>query len=140
LVYKIRSYAYHGAHPFTVPYWAAHALDHLGYVILVGGDPEITNYMASSAPTATLRLWRGGRTPSAEFVRDLHTHLAAVYVRRKLAAGRLRGFRALIPFRLVEQREGETCRVKPSSEPRPDRNSARLQVESKRDQTNRKGC
>ena len=24
------SYAYHGAHPFTVLYWAAHALDHLG--------------------------------------------------------------------------------------------------------------
>jgi hypothetical protein len=33
------SYAYHGAHPFTVLYWAAHALDHLGGVILVGGDP-----------------------------------------------------------------------------------------------------
>ena len=32
------SYAYHGAHPFTVLYWAAHALDHLGDVILVGGD------------------------------------------------------------------------------------------------------
>jgi hypothetical protein len=41
LVYKIRSYAYHVAHPFMVPYWAAHDLDHLGYVILVGGDPEI---------------------------------------------------------------------------------------------------
>jgi hypothetical protein len=40
LVYKIHSYAYYGAHPFMVPYWAAHALDHLGYVILVG-DPEI---------------------------------------------------------------------------------------------------
>ena len=37
------SYAYHGAHPFTVLYWAAHALDHLGDVILVGGDPETTS-------------------------------------------------------------------------------------------------
>ena len=36
------SYAYHGAHPFTVLYWAAHALDHVGDVILVGGDPMTT--------------------------------------------------------------------------------------------------
>jgi hypothetical protein len=39
------SYAYHGAHPFTVLYWAAHALDHLGDVILVGGDPVTTERM-----------------------------------------------------------------------------------------------
>lgn len=39
------SYAYHGAHPFTVLYWAAHALDHVGRVILVGGDPETTRRM-----------------------------------------------------------------------------------------------
>jgi hypothetical protein len=39
------SYAYHGAHPFTVLYWASHALDHLGRVILVGGDPETTKRM-----------------------------------------------------------------------------------------------
>ena len=39
------SYAYHGAHPFTVLYWAAHALDHVGNVILVGGNPETTRRM-----------------------------------------------------------------------------------------------
>jgi hypothetical protein len=39
------SYAYHGAHPFTVLYWAAHALDHVGDVILVGGDPMTTKRM-----------------------------------------------------------------------------------------------
>src|ERR687897_3234271 len=39
------SYAYHGAHPFTVLYWAAHALDHLGDAILVGGNPETTKRM-----------------------------------------------------------------------------------------------
>ena len=39
------SYAYHGAHPFTVLYWAAHALDHLGGAILVGGNPETTSRM-----------------------------------------------------------------------------------------------
>jgi Lactate racemase N-terminal domain len=39
------SYAYHGAHPFTVLYWATHALDHLGDAILVGGDPMTTKRM-----------------------------------------------------------------------------------------------
>ncbi len=39
------SHAYHGAHPFTVLYWAAHALDHLGGAILVGGDPGTTSRM-----------------------------------------------------------------------------------------------
>jgi hypothetical protein len=39
------SYAYHGAHPFTVLYWAAHALDHVADVILVGGNPETTRRM-----------------------------------------------------------------------------------------------
>ena len=32
------SYAYHGVHPFYMWYWCAHALDHLGQVIVVGGD------------------------------------------------------------------------------------------------------
>jgi hypothetical protein len=31
------SYAYHGVHPFYMWYWAAHAMDHLGDVIFVGG-------------------------------------------------------------------------------------------------------
>src|ERR687895_155462 len=39
------SHAYHGVHPFTVLYWAAHALDHLGDAILVGGDPTTTKRM-----------------------------------------------------------------------------------------------
>ncbi len=30
--------AYHGVHPFYMWYWCAHALDHLGAVIVVGGD------------------------------------------------------------------------------------------------------
>lgn len=33
-----KSYAYHGVHPFYMWYWAAHAMDHLGDVIFVGGD------------------------------------------------------------------------------------------------------
>src|SRR5436305_319734 len=31
-------HAYHGVHPFYMWYWGAHALDHLGGVIIVGGD------------------------------------------------------------------------------------------------------
>ncbi len=30
--------AYHGVHPFYMWYWTAHALDHLGAVIVVGGE------------------------------------------------------------------------------------------------------
>jgi lactate racemase len=34
------SYAYHGVHPFYMWYWGSHALQHLGQVIVVGGDPR----------------------------------------------------------------------------------------------------
>jgi lactate racemase len=30
--------AYHGVHPFYMWYWCAHALEHVGSVIVVGGD------------------------------------------------------------------------------------------------------
>jgi hypothetical protein len=33
-----KSHAYHGVHPFYAWYWAAHALEHVGDVIVVGGD------------------------------------------------------------------------------------------------------
>jgi hypothetical protein len=33
------SYAYHGVHPFYMWYWGSHAMQHLGQVIIVGGDP-----------------------------------------------------------------------------------------------------
>ncbi len=33
-------HAYHGVHPFYMWYWGAHALDHLGAVIILGGDPK----------------------------------------------------------------------------------------------------
>jgi hypothetical protein len=35
------SYAYHGVHPFYMWYWAAHAMNHLGDVIFLGGNPEV---------------------------------------------------------------------------------------------------
>jgi hypothetical protein len=39
------SYAYHGAHPFYMWYWGAHALEHVGEVIFVGGDHEACRRM-----------------------------------------------------------------------------------------------
>jgi len=39
------SHAYHGAHPFYMWYWGAHALEHVGEVIFVGGDPEACRRM-----------------------------------------------------------------------------------------------
>jgi lactate racemase len=32
------SYAYHGVHPLYMWYWGSHALEHLGQVIIIGGD------------------------------------------------------------------------------------------------------
>ena len=34
------SHAYHGVHPFYMWYWGAHAMDHVGDVILVGWRPR----------------------------------------------------------------------------------------------------
>jgi hypothetical protein len=39
------SYAYHGVHPFYMWYWGAHALDYVGDVVFVGGDPMTTARM-----------------------------------------------------------------------------------------------
>ncbi len=39
------SYAYHGVHPFYAWYWAAHALQHLGDVIVVGGQREVVHHL-----------------------------------------------------------------------------------------------
>ena len=39
------SYAYHGVHPLYMWYWGAHAMEHLGDVIFVGGDRKTTARM-----------------------------------------------------------------------------------------------
>ena len=74
------SYAYHGVHPFYMWYWGAHALEHLGDVIFVGGDrrarvpaglplrvdaratrwrwPATRSAAARRSPTSTPRRWR----------------------------------------------------------------------------------
>ena len=48
------SYAYHGVHPFYMWYWCAHALQHLGGVIVVGGDPRAVRRLGFK-PASTLR-------------------------------------------------------------------------------------
>ena len=48
------SYAYHGVHPFYMWYWCAHALDHLGAVIVVGGDTRAVRRMGFR-PATTLQ-------------------------------------------------------------------------------------
>ena len=48
------SYAYHGVHPFYMWYWGSHALQHLGKVIIVGGDPKSVRRLGFT-PASTLR-------------------------------------------------------------------------------------
>lgn len=48
------SNAYHGVHPFYMWYWGAHALDHLGRVIVIGGDERAVRRLGfSNASTLT---------------------------------------------------------------------------------------
>jgi hypothetical protein len=47
------SYAYHGVHPFYMWYWCAHALSHVGKVIIVGGDRAAVRRLGFS-PASTL--------------------------------------------------------------------------------------
>ena len=48
------SNAYHGVHPFYMWYWGAHALQHLGSVIVVGGDVRSVRRLGFK-PASTLR-------------------------------------------------------------------------------------
>jgi hypothetical protein len=63
------SYAYHGVHPFYMWYWGAHALQHLGRVIIVGGEPRAVRrlgFMAASTMNDALEMASDvvGRTPT----------------------------------------------------------------------------
>jgi hypothetical protein len=46
-------HAYHGVHPFYMWYWCAHALEHLGRVIVVGGEPKAVRRLGFS-PASSL--------------------------------------------------------------------------------------
>ncbi len=48
------SHAYHGVHPFYMWYWGAHALEHVGGVIIVGGDPKAVRRLGFK-PASTMR-------------------------------------------------------------------------------------
>jgi lactate racemase len=48
------SYAYHGVHPFYMWYWGSHALQHLGRVIIVGGDTKSVKRLGFQ-PASTLK-------------------------------------------------------------------------------------
>lgn len=45
------SYAYHGVHPFYMWYWCAHALEHLGQVIVVGGETRAVQRLGFRSAT-----------------------------------------------------------------------------------------
>jgi len=45
-------HAYHGVHPFYMWYWCAHALEHVGRVVVVGGDPATVRRLGFS-PAST---------------------------------------------------------------------------------------
>jgi lactate racemase len=68
-----KSYAYHGVHPFYMWYWGAHALDYLGDVIVVGGDPRTTQrlgYRPASSFRDALEMAGEtvGRSPSISYL------------------------------------------------------------------------
>lgn len=48
------SYAYHGVHPFYMWYWCSHALEHVGQVIIVGGDVRAVRRLGFK-PASTLQ-------------------------------------------------------------------------------------
>ncbi len=52
-------HAYHGVHPFYMWYWGAHALDHLGAVIILGGDAKAARrlgFMSASTMNDALEM------------------------------------------------------------------------------------
>ena len=62
-------HAYHGVHPFYMWYWCAHALQHLGAVIVVGGDSAAVHrlgFRAASTLADALEMAQDvvGRSPS----------------------------------------------------------------------------
>jgi lactate racemase len=48
------SHAYHGVHPFYMWYWGSHALQYLGGVVVVGGDPKAVRRLGFK-PASTLQ-------------------------------------------------------------------------------------
>ncbi|HEU5034006.1 MAG TPA: lactate racemase domain-containing protein [Mycobacteriales bacterium] len=77
------SYAYHGVHPFYMWYWCAHALDHVGDVIWVGGDRRAVARMgmrsaSSFADALEMASDTVGRSPSISYLHSPPHALAHV--------------------------------------------------------------
>ena len=47
-----KSNAYHGVHPFYAWYWAVHAMEHVGDVIIVGGDRKTVHHLGFKCATS----------------------------------------------------------------------------------------
>ena len=58
------SYAYHGVHPFYMWYWGSHALEWLGKVIVVGGDPRAVRRLGFQPASTMQDASRWHPTPS----------------------------------------------------------------------------
>ncbi|HEX3811389.1 MAG TPA: lactate racemase domain-containing protein [Mycobacteriales bacterium] len=77
------SYAYHGVHPFYMWYWGAHALEHLGDVIVVGADRKTAARMgfrsaSSLADALEMASDTVGRSPSLTYLHTPPMRLADV--------------------------------------------------------------
>ncbi|KQP64718.1 MULTISPECIES: lactate racemase domain-containing protein [unclassified Nocardioides] len=75
------SHAYHGVHPFYMWYWAAHAMDHVGDVVWVGGDRRVAarlGFRAASTLADALEMVSGsvGSSPSITYLHN-PPHLVA---------------------------------------------------------------
>ncbi|WP_328829210.1 lactate racemase domain-containing protein [Nocardioides acrostichi] len=79
------SHAYHGVHPFYMWYWAAHAMDHVGDVVWVGGDRRVASrlgFRAASTLADALEMVSGsvGTSPSITYLHNPPHLLADVRV------------------------------------------------------------
>jgi lactate racemase len=77
------SYAYHGVHPFYMWYWGSHALQHLGRVIIVGGDAKAVRrlgFQRASTMTDALEMAGDvvGREPTISYLHTPPTLVADV--------------------------------------------------------------
>ena len=77
-------YAYHGVHPFYMWYWGSHAMQHVGKVIIVGGDASAVRRLGFT-PASTLRDALSmaedvvGRDPSITHIHNPPIFLADVH-------------------------------------------------------------
>jgi len=78
------SYAYHGVHPFYMWYWGAHALEHVGSTIIVGGDRRAVRQMgfrpaSTLADALEMAQDQVGPSPSVTYFRSPPIMLANVH-------------------------------------------------------------